>query len=99
MVLLLAPNIDWSSWDLFFKSAISFSKAIFSAGSFLPLARVLPSFESLDDDTELSCLVTDLSGVVAREFDLDVSREAVLLVTGLRCLVLNRGGELISGAK
>ena len=60
------------------------------------MARLLPSFESLDDETELNCLVTDLSGVVAREFDLDVNLEAVLLpvpLTGLRCLVLNKGGE------
>ena len=59
----------------------------------------MDSFESLDDETLLSCLVTDLSGVVAREFDLEVILEAVLLVTGLRCLVRNKGGELISGAK
>lgn len=33
---------------------------------------VLDSFESFDtDDTELTCLVIDLSGVVAREFDLE----------------------------
>ena len=30
---------------------------------------------------------------------LEVILEVVLLVTGLRCLVRRRGGELISGAK
>ena len=72
MVLLFAPKIDCSSSDLFFNSINSFWRASFSEGSpFFPLA-VLDSFESFDtDDTELTCLVIDLSGVVAREFDLE----------------------------
>ena len=52
--------------------------------------------------TTTCCLVMLLSGVVARELDLEVILEAVLLLlleTCLRWRVLNMGSELMSGAR
>lgn len=100
MVRLLVLRTDCNSSQRLLKSANSDSRADFSAESFLLLTS--DSLESLE--TVLSCLVILLSGVVARELDLEVILEAVvllmlLLMTWRRCLVLSNGGELKSAAR
>ena len=79
MVLLLAAKTACNSSNLMVKAFNSFSVADFS--SFFEEEAVRPSRLLLSLEAELSCLVMLLSGVVALEFDLEVSLEETAVLS------------------